>query len=177
MGKPCVNVDYHGPVWASMGPPRESGFPHKSNKGTKCAHRRNPVSAAFGIAWEAKFFLNLFRGLAACVAMPHRSDHKQCIYFCARVTLPDCNAPRPCFERLPAMSLCRCSGTGELSGNGAFRLAEAAFYGLWRPRTVRARSSEKASIGGGGRSGYPGPDGMPGCQLLVFSHIPADKKN
>ncbi len=63
-----------------MGRKGESGFPHKSNKGTNHAHWRNPVNAARGFTWEAIKFLRLFRVLSLCVAMPHRFARKRYIY-------------------------------------------------------------------------------------------------
>lgn len=77
MGKPCVNVAYHGSVWASMGEQSESGFPHKTNSGTNGGHRWNQVYTDYGIAWEARKILHENRALHQCVAMRHRSTLKR----------------------------------------------------------------------------------------------------
>jgi hypothetical protein len=81
-----------------MGEKFESGFPHKTNTGTKYAHRRNRVSRVRNFVRWARNFPNDFQALNQSVAMPHRFGRKRCIYLqksaliadltCAAVAVP-----------------------------------------------------------------------------------------
>jgi hypothetical protein len=67
-----------------MGEFSESGFPHKTNSGTKYAHRRNQVHGVYGIAWEGRKILRFFQALETRVAKPHLCEISRCLNPCGR---------------------------------------------------------------------------------------------
>lgn len=72
MGKPCVNLEYHGHAWASMGSDSESEFPHWTNYRTNHAQPWNTPPARHGRGWDFPQIAIRNRALARSVAMPHR---------------------------------------------------------------------------------------------------------